>query len=54
MEFFNLRLEYYGKRKTCMEGWMGAEATRLANQARFILEKCQGDLKIENKKAGDD
>ena len=29
---------------------MGAEAAKLSNQARFILEKCRGDLKIENKK----
>ena len=50
MEFFTLRLEYYGKRKAYMEGLLGAEAARLTNQARFILEKCSGDLKIENKK----
>ena len=50
VEFFNLRLEYYGKRKAYMEGMMGAEAAKLSNQARFILEKCKGDLKIENKK----
>ena len=50
VEFYNLRLEYYGKRKAYMEGMMGAEAAKLSNQARFILEKCRGDLKIENKK----
>ena len=27
-----------------------AEALKLSNQARFILEKCDGSLKIENKK----
>lgn len=27
-----------------------AEATKFSNQARFIVEKCDGDLKIENRK----
>jgi len=49
-EFFSLRLEYYGKRKAYFEGLLGAEASRLSNQARFILEKCKGDIRIENKK----
>ena len=49
-EFFTLRLDYYGKRKAFMEGLLGAEAAKLSNQARFILEKCKGTLKIENKK----
>ena len=49
-EFFTLRLEYYGRRKKYMEGLLGAEACKLSNQARFILEKCDGSLKIENKK----
>merc|ERR1719192_3032657 len=33
-----------------MTGALGAEACKLSNQARFILEKCDGTLKIENKK----
>ncbi len=33
-----------------MIGLHGAEAAKLSNQARFILEKCKGDLIIENKK----
>ena len=49
-EFFPLRLEYYGKRKKYLEGLLGAEACKLSNQARFIIEKCDGTLKIENKK----
>merc|ERR1719508_126095 len=49
-EFFTLRLDYYGKRKKYMEGLLGSEACKLSNQARFILEKCDGTLKIENKK----
>ena len=49
-EFYTLRLEYYGKRKKYLEGMIGSEAARLSNQARFILEKCDGTVKIENKK----
>ena len=49
-EFFGLRLKMYEKRKKYMEGALGAEACKLSNQARFILEKCDGTLKIENKK----
>jgi len=49
-EFFDLRLTMYGKRKRYMEGTLGAEAAKLSNQARFIIEKCDGTLKVENKK----
>merc|ERR1712142_430663 len=49
-EFYVLRLDYYAKRKKYMEGLLGSEACKLSNQARFILEKCDGTLKIENKK----
>merc|ERR1712060_980570 len=49
-EFYDLRLKMYEKRKKYMEGTLGAEACKLSNQARFILEKCDGTLKVENKK----
>lgn len=49
-EFFDLRLIYYDKRKKYLEGMLEAEALRLSNQARFILEKCDGSLVVENKK----
>merc|ERR1712241_575240 len=49
-EFFTIRMSMYGKRKKYMEGALGAEACKLSNQARFILEKCDGTLKVENKK----
>merc|ERR1712098_908651 len=44
------RLVYYDKRKKYLEGLLGAEACQLSNKARFIIEKCDGTLKIENKK----
>ncbi|XP_065222595.1 DNA topoisomerase 2-like [Planococcus citri] len=49
-EFFEVRLEFYVKRKSYLEGMLEAEAAKLTNQARFILEKCDGDLRIENRK----
>lgn len=49
-EFFDLRLQFYGKRKKYLEGMLGAEALKLSNQARFIIEKCDGSLVVENKK----
>ena len=49
-EFFVLRLEFYGKRKKHLEGKLGAEALQLSNKARFIIEKCDGSLTVENKK----
>ena len=49
-DFYTLRLEFYGKRKRHMEGILTAELVKLSNQARFILEKCDRTLTIENKK----
>lgn len=39
-EFYTLRLEFYVKRKDYLEGMLTAEAARLSDQARFIMEKC--------------
>ncbi|XP_055544705.1 DNA topoisomerase 2 [Wyeomyia smithii] len=49
-EYYKLRLEYYGKRKAYLEGMLQAEADRLTDQARFIVEKCDRTLVVENKK----
>ncbi|XP_051522968.1 DNA topoisomerase 2-alpha-like isoform X2 [Myxocyprinus asiaticus] len=48
-DFFELRMKYYVLRKDWLLGMLGAENARLSNQARFILEKIQGKLVIENK-----
>lgn len=48
-DFFDLRMKYYVLRKDWLMGMLGAESTKLSNQARFILEKIQGTLVIENK-----
>ncbi|XP_074782672.1 DNA topoisomerase 2-alpha isoform X1 [Athene noctua] len=48
-EFFELRLRYYNLRKEWLIGMLGAESAKLSNQARFILEKIDGKIVIENK-----
>ncbi|XP_046806449.1 DNA topoisomerase 2 [Lucilia cuprina] len=48
--FYPLRLEYYNKRKEYLVGQLTAQADRLTDQARFILEKCERTLVVENKK----
>ncbi|XP_028179353.1 DNA topoisomerase 2 isoform X1 [Ostrinia furnacalis] len=48
--FYDLRLKYYVRRKDYLEGQLQAEADKLSNQARFILEKCDKGLVVENKK----
>lgn len=45
-DFFELRLKYYVLRKDWLIGMLGAESSKLSNQARFILEKIQGTLVI--------
>ncbi|KAI1292341.1 DNA topoisomerase 2-beta [Halotydeus destructor] len=49
-EFYHVRLEFYRKRKDYLEGMLEAEAGKLVNQARFISEKIDGKLKMENVK----
>jgi DNA topoisomerase II len=49
-EFYGLRLEYYEKRKVYLEGQLGAEAELMTMKARFIMEKCDRSLVVENKK----
>ncbi|KAK5640442.1 hypothetical protein RI129_011253 [Pyrocoelia pectoralis] len=49
-EFYTLRMKMYKKRKDYLEGLLEAEASKLSNQARFIMEKCSGEFVVENKK----
>ncbi|XP_042332431.1 LOW QUALITY PROTEIN: DNA topoisomerase 2-alpha [Sceloporus undulatus] len=48
-EFYELRLRYYSLRKDWLVGMLSAESSKLNNQARFILEKIEGKIVIENK-----
>ncbi|KPM01383.1 DNA topoisomerase 2-alpha-like protein, partial [Sarcoptes scabiei] len=52
-EFFPVRLEFYVKRKKYYEGMLEAEALKLENQARFILEKNDKKIIMENIKKKD-
>jgi len=45
-DFFVLRLDYYKKRKDYLLGVLGAESSKLSNQARFIKEKCDNTIVI--------
>ncbi|XP_076440250.1 DNA topoisomerase 2-alpha-like isoform X2 [Babylonia areolata] len=48
-EFFDVRLEFYERRKHYLEGMLSSESSKLDNIARFILEKIEGKVVIENK-----
>lgn len=48
-EFYGVRMKYYVKRKAYMLSRFHAEIESISNQARFIIEKCDGDIIIENK-----
>lgn len=45
-EFYDVRLDLYRKRKEWMVGQLEAEAAKLTNQARFIMEKIEGKVVI--------
>lgn len=49
-DFFVLRMDFYKRRRDYMLGLLEAEADRLSAMARFIVEKCDNTLIIENKK----
>ncbi|BFZ22006.1 hypothetical protein BsWGS_25045 [Bradybaena similaris] len=48
-EFFTTRMMYYIRRKDYLEGMLSAESLKMDNIARFIMEKCDGTITIENK-----
>jgi len=45
-DFFELRLERYAIRKAWLDGMLSAESSKLNSQARFILEKIEGQIVI--------
>ena len=50
LEFHKVRTNLYVKRKEFMESMLGAEILKLVNIARFISEKIEGKIKVENLK----
>ncbi len=51
-EFFDVRLDLYRKRKEYLEGQLTAEAAKLTNQARFIVEKIEGKVVVGELRSG--
>ncbi|XP_055952312.1 DNA topoisomerase 2-alpha-like [Argiope bruennichi] len=49
-EFYEVRFVLYEKRKNYMVGALEAESLKLKNQARFIVEKCDNKITIENRR----
>ncbi len=45
-DFYEIRLKKYYERKDYLKGKLEAEASKLENQARFILEKIEGQISI--------
>ena len=45
-DFYKIRHKKYIERKNFLAGMLEAEASRLENQARFILEKIEGKIVI--------
>ncbi len=45
-EFFNVRLEFYQKRKDYLVGFMAAEMLKMDNVLRFIQEKIDGIIVV--------
>lgn len=52
-EFYTLRSRMYVRRKEYMEGMLGAESCKLDNMARFIMEKIENKIRVENVKKAD-
>jgi DNA topoisomerase-2 len=49
-EFFMVRLKMYNKRKEYMVGTLESQSLKLDNIARFIKEKIENIISVENKK----
>ncbi|KAF8771269.1 DNA topoisomerase 2-alpha-like [Argiope bruennichi] len=49
-EFYEVRFALYEKRKDYMVGALEAESLKLKNQARFIIEKCDNKISVENRR----
>lgn len=50
--FFDLRLDFYNKRKELLVKKLRREQRMLSNKARFVEEVCSGDLVVSNRKKG--
>lgn len=48
--FYDIRLDFYGKRKTRLVKNLRTEQMKLSNKARFVEEVCTGELVVSNRK----
>lgn len=48
-EFYTVRMDFYHRRKDYLEGMLSAESLKMDNIARFIMEKIEGTIVVENK-----
>lgn len=48
--FYNVRHEFYGKRKELLVKNLQTEQRKLSNKARFVEEVCSGELVVSNRK----
>ena len=48
--FYDIRLDYYVKRKELLVDRLENEQRKLSNKARFVEEVCAGDLIVSNRK----
>ena len=51
--FYEIRLEYYERRKELLLKKLRREQKMLSNKARFVEEVCSGDLVVSNRKRAD-
>lgn len=52
-EFYQVRLDFYDKRKKMLVEKLQREQRILSNKARFVEEVCSGDLVVSNRKRND-
>ncbi|KAJ3153619.1 DNA topoisomerase 2 [Geranomyces variabilis] len=53
LEFYDLRLDYYQKRKDWLVAKLRRELSKYENQVRFILQVISGELVVQNRKCDD-
>jgi DNA topoisomerase-2 len=51
--FYNVRVDFYGKRKDHLSSKLTEEWEKLDNKVRFIVAVCEGKLKVSNRKKDD-
>lgn len=53
LSFYDIRLDFYNKRKALLVEKLGRERRILENKARFVEEVCSGELEVSNRRRKD-